>query len=213
MAKIKHWAEDLLMKVLPIWRGQVEYACEVMEQSIEGLTGKFSVVVKKLELLASDEGCQSREVSSDPGNKAWQDVLNEMKKSANASEYDESLEHIYALEESIHTLVDSYEARLKENQQTSKEIKDQVEEILVDLQFQDRVSQVLKTVIKTQGQLQELLSDKAQQSGQNSVGTEDFDAEKWIENMRNEYAMEDQCLIHDGKVKAESKQVDEITFF
>ena len=208
MARIKHWLEDVLLRILPIWQGQIGFACELMERSIVGLSGKFANIVSKFEQLTNDQERQRDEPSSDAKN--IRKIIDDMKRHIHQGKESEELKRMQMLEAGIDTLIANYEARLQENQQRNNEIRNQVEEILVDLQFQDRVSQILKTVAKTQGQLHEVLSDKMQRVEQ---GSEDFDAEKWIEAMRNEYAMEDQYLIHDGKAKADSKQVDEITFF
>lgn len=212
MGKRKQWAEELLVRVLPIWHGQVEFACDLMERSIGGLAAKFSGIVSKLESTHEhNQGTERGEC-----NEKQQEVLDAIAQLHRLLAQDDKQEckkQIQRIEEKFLELTREYTDYFERNRQGNCEIKSQVEEILVDLQFQDRASQILRTVVKTQIQLHELVTDSSEMRKSGSKGTEEFDADKWIEGMREQYAMEDQYQIHDGKVKAEGKQLDEITFF
>ena len=211
MEKRKHWTKDLLVRVLPIWQGQIELGCELTEQAIESLTRKFLTVVGKLEDEGKDWSMGERDNQAKQNEMKHSMLL--LKQLIEQGKHEECLERIQGLEKDMACLVGGYEKQIESIQQSNCEIKSQVEDILVDLQFQDRVSQILRTVTKTQIQLYDVVSDSREKRECEGKETVEFDTEKWIEGMREDYVMEDQCKIHDGNVKVESKQVDEITFF
>lgn len=79
--------------------------------------------------------------------------------------------------------------------------------ILVSVQFQDRVSQIMAQVRKNMDSLCQHLLKRRQESSPANI-----DAEKWVAEMANDYATEEQLLNHTGD-NLVRKDKQEITFF
>ena len=90
-------------------------------------------------------------------------------------------------------------------------IKSEIGEALVQLQFQDRVSQVMSHVRTSIGQLPTVLQNHQQQYALTGE-LQALDARGLLEEMQKTYVMADQHLVHTGD-KAAAKDVAEITFF
>jgi len=99
-------------------------------------------------------------------------------------------------------------AGLKESsdilQQEGVGIRDEISDMLVQLQFQDRVSQILAHVRNDLSKLHAGLTDETAQK--------EFDAKSWLDEMSRTYATTEQREIHTGTRGNESAQ-PEITFF
>ncbi|MGL5993341.1 MAG: methyl-accepting chemotaxis protein, partial [Aeromonas sobria] len=99
-------------------------------------------------------------------------------------------------------------------QNESTEIHLEISNVIVSLQFQDRVSQILSHV----RQNMESLSNHLVTSEQNSQagGPIQIDANRWLAEMELSYATDEQRNIHHGRttrsVKAQPSSAD-ITFF
>jgi methyl-accepting chemotaxis protein len=90
-------------------------------------------------------------------------------------------------------------------------IKSEVGEALVQLQFQDRVSQIMNHVKGNIERFPEFLQQHRQQYAQ--AGTlQPLDPQALLAELKKTYVMTDQHLIHSGG-KAVPKNVTEITFF
>lgn len=89
-------------------------------------------------------------------------------------------------------------------------ILDEISEILVSLQFQDRVDQILSAVQKQMDDLHLLLA----QTGQALVdGLPPSDPSDYMRKMEKSYTTEEQRQIHAGFDPSSSETVEEITFF
>jgi methyl-accepting chemotaxis protein len=93
-------------------------------------------------------------------------------------------------------------------QQESVGIQGEISEVLVALQFQDRVSQILSHVRGNMDALHQRLQQCRQAPGQLAG----IDAQAWLAEMELTYATEEQRQIHHGADSA-SPQKQEITFF
>ena len=80
----------------------------------------------------------------------------------------------------------------------------EVNEVLVSLQFQDRVSQILAQVYENMQKLEIHLHE--------ADGTRHIDAHEWLNEMHLSYATEKQRLNHSG-AQAKTAAAQEITFF
>jgi methyl-accepting chemotaxis protein len=90
-------------------------------------------------------------------------------------------------------------------------IKSEIGEALVQLQFQDRVSQIMNHVKNNIGQLPDFLHHHQQQYAQ--CGTlQPLDSGTLLTDLKNTYVMADQHVIHQGG-KVARKDDSEITFF
>jgi methyl-accepting chemotaxis protein len=87
-------------------------------------------------------------------------------------------------------------------QQEGKGIRNEIEDMLVALQFQDRTSQILAQVSSNLDELKESVGQ----------GNDNLNAAVWLEKMERGYAMLEQRLNHVGQSGAENVESD-ITFF
>ena len=84
---------------------------------------------------------------------------------------------------------------------------------MVNLQFQDRVTQMLRQIVDTQQELHEIVQESVSNRRRGKPADE-FDVPSWVEAMRNGYAMVEQHQLHDGQDEQPKLQKeDEITFF
>ena len=95
-------------------------------------------------------------------------------------------------------------------QRESRGIRDEISDVLVSLQFQDRVSQILGHVKKYMEHLETLLGDWVRQREQGRA--EAVDAGEWLKDMALGYTTEEQRLSHQGIDQAAPAST-EITFF
>ena len=104
-------------------------------------------------------------------------------------------------------LADSSQAMRDE----SRAIGEEVAQVLVALQFQDRVSQVLQHVGHDLGKLETRIAEQQAQlaSGQQPAP---IDASAWLDELSRTYTTPEQHAIHSGG-KASDAASDEITFF
>ncbi|SDT87321.1 methyl-accepting chemotaxis protein [Pseudomonas orientalis] len=92
--------------------------------------------------------------------------------------------------------------------QESYGIRDEMTEVLVSLQFQDRVSQILSHVRDNMQALHDHLL-QASQAPDQAVGV---DARQWLARMEATYATDEQRRLHHGAATAQQHSQD-ITFF
>jgi methyl-accepting chemotaxis protein len=90
-------------------------------------------------------------------------------------------------------------------------IKTEVAEALVQLQFQDRVNQILSNVKAHIERLPGYLAQHAEQCRRGG-GLQPLDATTLLHEMKNSYVMSDQHAVHCGEKVVSSKD-DDITFF
>jgi len=94
----------------------------------------------------------------------------------------------------------------------SSGIGNEVSEVLVSLQFQDRVNQILShaqnSMEKLVGHLETALT-KQHESGE----LQQIDSASWVRDMEISYATEEQRLNHRGKQSSQPVDMQDITFF
>ena len=118
------------------------------------------------------------------------------------------IEHVVGrVQTAAASLADSSDALRRETQSIGQEIA----EVLVALQFQDRISQVLDHVCRDMGKLREHI---VSQEDQRSKGAklESVDASSWLEELSHTYTVPEQHDVHSGG-KASTTTASEITFF
>ncbi len=213
MAREKHWMADLLGRVLPIWRGQIAFAHELTESTIMDLTVRFSEMVKELNrvreasaVLASNMAAGAKEGNESSIKAEIEDVKKLIKEHDDRS----AIEKLNELEDKICAHIVISEKSMQEISLTNERIKKQIENVLVDFQFQDKVSQLLRQVVQAQSEL----VDVVESSSKSVEGREtEFDVETWLADLQARYVMEDQVRIHTNKRQNEVKTPDDITFF
>lgn len=96
-------------------------------------------------------------------------------------------------------------------QEEGEGIRYEIEDMLVELQFQDRTSQILAQVRSNLAEMEESIlgQQSDRDAGREPSG---FDVDMWLRRMEQTYAMLDQRLNHSGTATQSSAQ-PEITFF
>ena len=91
-------------------------------------------------------------------------------------------------------------------------INDEISEVFMELQFQDRVSQILALVTNDLNKLERHLNELEEEKNVKGNLTA-VDAESWIEELTQTYTMKEQLEAHEGAKTIESEQTSGITFF
>lgn len=115
------------------------------------------------------------------------------------------IEHVVGrVQTAVASLSDSSNELRRETQTISGEIG----EVLVSLQFQDRISQVLSHVSKDMSKLKEHIKQGSEASGAASI-----DASAWLEELSHTYTVPEQHAVHGGGKTKAAAAASEITFF
>jgi len=96
-------------------------------------------------------------------------------------------------------------------QQQSATVADEIAQVLVALQFQDRVSQMLTLITRDLSKLQQQLAERQESSRGGHVLTP-MASDRWLHELSTTYTMPEQHAIHGGVPHAKA-DVSEITFF
>lgn len=186
-----------------------------IEAARAGEVGRgFAVVadeVRKLSTLSGDTGKKIAE-TVDTVNRA---IANTLEVSHQYAQQDEALVdnsgkvigHVISrFGQAANDLSGASEALRQEGVAIGQEVS----EVLVALQFQDRVSQVLNHVNNDLGKLQQHIDD-SQQASQAGMATGTIDAAQWLDELSKTYTMPEQHALHGTSTGASGS--DEITFF
>jgi methyl-accepting chemotaxis protein len=188
-----------------------------IEAARAGEVGRgFAVVadeVRKLSSMSAETG-KKISVVVESVSKA---IANTLQVSRNFSEQDAEMsgnsERVIAsvigkFEQAAVDLDHSAEVLRQENLVIGSEIA----EVLVALQFQDRVSQVLTHV---EGDLAKLESQVSTAGREMAAGRLDspLDARQWLDDLAKTYTMPEQHRVHNGKPAAVADKSNDITFF
>ncbi|WP_445946916.1 methyl-accepting chemotaxis protein [Shewanella sp.] len=121
-------------------------------------------------------------------------------------------------ENSIKEVLSSFGTTVKElaqsksvMQEEGRHIQQEIEKMLVSLQFQDRTSQILAQVNNSMGELSETM-EHAHSNQQLGKAFSEKDVSHWLTKMEKGYAMLEQRSNHDSH-QEKADQVEEITFF
>lgn len=93
----------------------------------------------------------------------------------------------------------------------SLNVKEEIAEVIVSLQFQDRTSQILAQVRDDIERFAKLVSENSRETGGSSYG--ELDVQVWFARMREAYTTPEQAGNHTGEVAKASPHETEITFF
>jgi methyl-accepting chemotaxis protein len=182
-----------------------------IEAAHAGEAGKgFAVVAHEVRSLSNAARDMGRQISKNVGlvNHALQRIgkTNEEVAARDERTVQDSDERIRSVltrfEQSGAALADSAERSRSE----SAVIKDEICESLVQLQFQDRVSQILTNVVKS---MDEVCKECAQASTLEEAASQ---SQKHAERMMSTYATKEQRLNHQG-VQAIAVEPSAVTFF
>ncbi len=96
-----------------------------------------------------------------------------------------------------------------ELRQESLEIAQEIAEVLVSLQFQDRVSQILEHVNLDIGKLHAHIGDSRQAVDQGGS----IDAQQWLAELSKTYTTPEQYAVHRGSASSPAPDASGVTFF
>ncbi|WP_422396268.1 methyl-accepting chemotaxis protein [Pseudomonas trivialis] len=184
-----------------------------IEAARAGEAGRgFAVVADAVRSLSSKSSETGQQMSAkvDIINNAITQLVQ-----AASSSADQDSHSVAASEQSIQQVLERFQnitGRLADSadllKQESYGIRDEMTEVLVNLQFQDRVSQILSHVRDNMHALHEHLLQASQSPDQALV----VDARQWLASMEATYATDEQRRTHHGEAAA-SQNSQDITFF
>lgn len=186
-----------------------------IEAARAGEVGRgFAVVadeVRKLSTLSGETGKKIAE-TVDTVNKAIAETLHI---SHQYAEQDESLvSNSSVVIGNVISRFGEAATDLSENSETLRQegirIGQEIAEVLVALQFQDRVSQVLNHVNNDLGKLYQNIQESGQQEADKHTPV---NAEHWLDELSRTYTMPEQHAVHHGGSPAGAAGNNEITFF
>jgi methyl-accepting chemotaxis protein len=188
-----------------------------IEAARAGETGRgFAVVADEVRNLSGVSSDTAKKMADKIGavNTA---ISNASQIAENTSIQDE--QSIHDSELLIRKVIDRFErvtSRLAEAsellQEESSGIGNEVGEVLVSLQFQDRVNQILSHAQNSMDKLVDHLKT-AQTMQRESGELQRIDSAGWMKDMEIAYATDEQRHNHQGKVQVKSTDAQDITFF
>jgi methyl-accepting chemotaxis protein len=96
--------------------------------------------------------------------------------------------------------------------QESGQVRHDVGDVLVALQFQDRVSQILSHVILDMQKLADTLGEH-QHNLQQGIAVQELDVRNWLASIERSYTTLEQVAVHQGKAGKQAPADSSITFF
>ena len=162
----------------------------------------FAVVAKEFRMLSNQSGETGQRIT------AMVKVINEaIGKSCRVARESVSLEHestqnarqrIAQVQDEFHAITQTLVGSRDLLQQESLLIRNDIAEALVQLQFQDRISQILTQVEANMAEIPHCFARHEQDCLERGQA-QPFDAERFLGEMRQTYVMKDQKLAHDRK--------------
>jgi len=188
-----------------------------IEAARAGEAGRgFAVVADEVRTLSTRSGETGSRITQtiEQVNATLQNTLT---KTQEFTDHDASL--IHAAEETIKQVIENYSDAgekiiLSANQleQENTTVQLAIDDVLVSLQFQDRVSQILGHVFDDMNKLAPTYH-QCQQDLSNGETITPVDITQWLDNIKQTYTTLEQVAAHDGTDQKQSSNNDEITFF
>lgn len=175
----------------------------------------FAVVAKEFRMLSTQSGDTGRRITEKVGviSAAIVDTCNVVQDAVKQRDG-----RVRSTEAAIGRVLGEFRDVTDALQRSSALLKDEsigikmeIGEALVQLQFQDRVSQIMTHVRVNIEQLPDFLQQHAQAHGQNGV-LAPLEPQALLTELKSTYVMADQHVVHEGG-KVQAKSDDEITFF
>ncbi|TCT18184.1 methyl-accepting chemotaxis protein [Thiobaca trueperi] len=187
-----------------------------IEAARAGEAGRgFAIVAGEVRNLSALSGETGKQISARV--RAINDAILLTRNSA-ARYAEEDARLVQGAERAIHAVVDSFEhgadglsgsaALLRE---VGVAVQGEIAEVLVALQFQDRVTQIL---CQASGDMERLAGHLEERQRQREQGTQSqtIDAGLWLDELRRTYTMAEQLDNHQG-VASQGRGASDITFF
>jgi len=189
-----------------------------IEAARAGEAGRgFAVVADEVRKLSTMSGETGKQISNKVGavNAAITSTLEISKQYAEKDEAMEAKSEIVIAQvmERFHGAAGAVEQSANQLRAESQQIGVEVSNVLVDLQFGDRVSQILSRVRDDLNKLCERLIECETRAARGEP-TPIVDANTWLAELSQTYTMPEQHVVHrGGKVSAAPSRTSEITFF
>lgn len=187
-----------------------------IEAARAGEVGRgFAVVADEVRKLSNLSGQAGKHISEKV------EVINNainftIQTSVNYAEQDQKLvtESETVIQNVMHQfqgVVNGLSASAAEMRQENAGIKNEIADVLISLQFQDRTSQILSSVRNDMEKMHRQVRSNltAPQHGHTSA----FDAKQWLDELEKTYPTAEQQSIHQGQEAAAPVASDEVTFF
>ena len=183
-----------------------------IEAARAGEVGRgFAVVADEVRKLSDLSGATGRKIGEtiETVNKAIVSTLDISQRYAQqdaemVTASEQVIEHVVGrVQRAVDGLADSSNVLRRETQTIGEEIA----EVLVSLQFQDRISQVLSHVSNDMGKLKDRVLNQDKQ------GSAAIDASAWLEELSHTYTVPEQHQVHGGGKARAAAADSEITFF
>lgn len=175
----------------------------------------FAVVAKEFRMLSNQSGESGRKIAETVKviSAAIVDTCTVVRESVVAE--DSSLASAQATINRVMAdfkgITEAYQGSSDLLQAESMSIQAEVNDALVQMQFQDRVSQIMTQVNKNLDRLPQVLQAQHQQYAQSHI-LQALDAQELLTELKKTYVMADQHVIHEGGQVKQSNTTD-ISFF
>ena len=175
----------------------------------------FAVVAKEVRMLSTQSGDTGRRIAEKVKviSAAIVDTCDAVRESVAREDGTTASAHVTidAVLADFRSVIDAFEHSSSLLKNESVGIKTEVNEALVQMQFQDRVTQILTQVQKNIDQLPRSLTAHQQSYAQGNLLTP-LDAASLLDELKQSYVMADQHQIHQGGQYAKNSN-EEISFF
>jgi methyl-accepting chemotaxis protein len=175
----------------------------------------FAVVAKEFRMLSNQSGESGRKIAETVKviSAAIVDTCTVVRESVQAE--DSSLESaqstISRVIAEFKGITEAYQSSSDLLQGESLSIQAEVNQALVQMQFSDRVSQIMTQVNKNMARLPQKLQQQQQDYAQSHL-LQPLDAQTLLDELKSTYVMADQHVIHAGG-QVQQKSVTDISFF
>ncbi len=175
----------------------------------------FAVVAKEFRMLSNQSGETGRKIAEKVKiiSAAIVDTCTVVRESVAAE--DSSLESVHTTIDRVladfRSVTEAFQRSSNLLQVESTSIQTEINQALVQLQFQDRVSQIMTQVNKNIDRLPEVMQEHLDSYVQTRVLTP-MDSQEMLVELKKTYVMADQHVIHEGGKVAQKSSTD-ISFF
>jgi methyl-accepting chemotaxis protein len=189
-----------------------------IEAARAGEAGRgFAVVADEVRTLSTRSGETGARITERIGQ-VNSTLFNTLEKTQQFTEQDAKL--IEGAEKTIEMVIKQYRdsggqiiESAEQLEDESKAVKIAIEEVIISLQFQDRVSQILDQIHNNMNELspqvEQCLSDIS--AGEQS---QEINKEQWLQNFKSTYTTVEQVNLHnDSSAQVQQAEESEITFF
>ena len=188
-----------------------------IEAARAGETGRgFAVVADEVRKLSNLSGDTGRKISDtvELVNAAIADTWSTSLAFATRDNelMDQSSEVVGQVVGSIHDAASELEASSRALREQSQAIGGEIADVLVALQFQDRVSQVLGHVVGDMEKMNERLAEHQRHMAAGGAPAP-LDIAAWLDELSRTYTVPEQHVIHNGGAARPTGGATEITFF